>query len=217
MRIILLGPPGAGKGTQAQFLTKHFNITHLSTGDMLRTAVKSGSELGKQVKQIMDSGALVSDDLIIELVKERIQQSDCTHGFLLDGFPRTTTQADALRDAQIKIDYVINIEVPDADVIERICGRLVDPKSGRVYHRLYKPPKIPGKDDITGDPLIQRADDSEETVRNRLKVFNEQTEPLVSYYQQWDKSGDEYAPHYAVVSGLGEVQEVSKRIEDIFK
>lgn len=216
MRIILLGPPGAGKGTQAQFLVEHFKIPHLSTGDMLRTAVKSGSALGRQVKQIMDSGALVSDDLIIKLVEERIQQADCAQGFLLDGFPRTTTQADALRDAKIKIDYVINIEVPDADVIERICGRLVDPKSGRVYHRLYNPPKVPGKDDITGDPLIQRADDSEETVRNRLKVFNEQTEPLVSYYQQWDATGDKSAPRYAMVSGLGAVQEVSKRIEAVF-
>lgn len=217
MRIILLGPPGAGKGTQAQFLTQHFDIPHLSTGDMLRAAVKSGSELGQQVRQVMDSGSLVSDELIIRLVQERIKESDCARGFLLDGFPRTTAQADALRDAQVKIDYVVDIEVADSDVIERICGRLVEPKSGRVYHRIYHPPKVPGKDDITGDPLIQRDDDSEETVRKRLQVFNQQTRPLVAYYKQWAETGDSFAPHYALISGQGDVAEVSDRIEAVFK
>lgn len=213
MRIILLGPPGAGKGTQAQFLCQHYKIPQISTGDMLRAAIKSGSHLGQQVQQIMDQGGLVSDDIMIELVKDRIQQADCAKGFLLDGFPRTTAQAEALRQANVKIDDVVEIQVPDQHIIERICGRLVDPKSGRTYHTIYNPPKVPGKDDVTGDPLVQRADDSEATVRKRLEVYKELTQPLVGYYSQWSDSGDEAAPRFIVISGLGEVDDVAERVK----
>lgn len=213
MRIILLGPPGAGKGTQAQFLCQHYNIPQVSTGDMLRAAIKSGSELGQRVQQIMDEGGLVSDDIMIELVKERIQEADCKHGFLLDGFPRTTAQAEALRHAEVKIDFVIEIQVPDQHIIERICGRLVDPKSGRTYHKIYNPPKVAGKDDVTGDPLVQRADDSEETVRKRLEVYQQQTHPLVAYYNEWALQDDEMAPHFVAISGLGEVAVVERNIK----
>lgn len=212
MQIILLGPPGAGKGTQSQYLCDTYHIPHLSTGDMLRAATSSGSVLGNQVKQIMDEGALVSDDIMIKLVQERIQEPDCKNGYLLDGFPRTTAQADALKEARVKIDYVIEIQVPDEDIVERICGRLVDPKSGRTYHMKYNPPKVPGKDDITGDPLVHRADDSEETVRKRLAVYQKQTQPLVTYYSEWSQSGDDFAPRFVVVSGLGDVSEVQVRI-----
>jgi len=212
MQIILLGPPGAGKGTQAQFLCELYDIPQISTGDMLRAATHSGSELGQQVKKIMDEGGLVSDDIMIQLAQERIQQPDCTTGYLLDGFPRTTAQADALKSANIKIDYVIEIQVPDDNIIERICGRLVDPKSGRTYHLKYNPPKVPGKDDVTSDPLVQRADDSEETVRKRLKIYQDQTFPLVAYYRQWSQSGDYFAPVFVVISGQGKVQDVQARI-----
>jgi adenylate kinase len=217
MQIILLGPPGAGKGTQAQYLCNTYNIPQISTGDMLRAATSSGSDLGNQVQQIMDEGGLVSDDIMIKLVQERIKEADCQNGFLLDGFPRTTAQSDALKDAQIKIDYVVEIQVPDEDIVERICGRLVDLKSGRTYHLKYNPPKVAGKDDVTGDPLVQRADDSEETVRKRLSVYKDQTHPLVSYYTQWHESGDSFAPHFVVVSGLGEVADVQSRISGALK
>lgn len=213
MRIILLGPPGAGKGTQAQFLCQHYKIPQISTGDMLRTAVKSGSKLGQQVQQIMDQGGLVSDDIMIELVKERIQQPDCNNGFLLDGFPRTTAQAEALRQAEIKVDFVIEIKVPDQHIIERICGRLVDPKSGRTYHQIYNPPKVAGKDDVTGDTLVQRADDSEETVRKRLTVYKKLTQPLVGYYSHWAMQENGIAPRFIVISGLGEVADVEQSIK----
>ncbi len=215
MQIILLGPPGAGKGTQAQFLCTTYQIPQISTGDMLRAATTSGSLLGQQVKQIMDQGGLVSDDIIIKLVQERIHKSDCQNGFLLDGFPRTTAQADALKHAGIKIDYVIEIQVPDQYIIERICGRLVDPKSGRTYHLIYNPPKIAGRDDVTGDELVQRADDSEETVHKRLKVYKQQTHPLVEYYSHWAQSGDSCAPHFEVISGLGDVKDVQARILNV--
>ena len=213
MRIILLGPPGAGKGTQAQLLSKAYQIPQISTGDMLRTAANSAdSELGREVKQIMTEGRLVSDDIMIKLVAQRIEQPDCQNGFLLDGFPRTTAQADALRHAGIKIDYVIEIQVPASELIERICGRLVEPKSGRVYHRRDSPPKVPGKDDVTGEPLIQRDDDREETVAKRLEVYTKQTEPLVEYYSAWGRSGDANAPRYVTISGLGEVSEIAERL-----
>ena len=213
MRIILLGPPGAGKGTQAQLLSKAYQIPQISTGDMLRTAANAAdSELGREVKQIMTEGRLVSDDIMIKLVAQRIEQPDCQQGFLLDGFPRTTAQADALRHAGIKIDYVIEIQVPASELIERICGRLVEPKSGRVYHRRYSPPKVAGKDDVTGEPLIQRDDDREETVAKRLEVYTKQTEPLVEYYSTWGRSGDANAPRYVTISGLGEVTEIAERL-----
>ncbi len=212
MRIILLGPPGAGKGTQAQFLCDAYKIPQISTGDMLRAATKSGSELGQTVQQIMDEGGLVSDDIMIKLVQERIAQPDCSNGFLLDGFPRTTAQADALKEAGIKIDHVIEIQVPDKNIIERICGRLVDPNSGRTYHLIYNPPKVPGRDDITGDLLVQRADDSEQTVRKRLAVYKEQTHTLVQYYKNWADTKDPFAPHFIEVSGMGDVGEVSENI-----
>ena len=217
MQIILLGPPGAGKGTQAQFLCNTYQIPQISTGDMLRTATNSGSELGRQVKKIMDEGGLVSDDIMIKLVQERIKQPDCKNGFLLDGFPRTTAQADALKDASIKIDYVIEIQVPDQYIIERICGRLVDLKSGRTYHLTYNPPKVSGKDDVTGDPLVQRADDSEETVRKRLAIYKQQTQPLVDYYSDWCKSGDQFAPHFQAIVGVGEVADVNRRIIEVLQ
>lgn len=216
MRIILLGPPGAGKGTQAQRLVQDWHIPQISTGDMLRAAVKAGTSLGQELKAVMDQGKLVSDDQIIELVESRITAQDCQAGFLLDGFPRTTAQADALRQANIKIDFVISIEVPEAELIERICGRLVDPKSGRVYHRLYHPPKVPGKDDVTGDPLIQRDDDSEETVRKRFTVYQKQTEPLIGYYSEWAKA-DAAAPRFCSVSGMGTVDEIYQRIAACLK
>ena len=206
MRLILLGPPGAGKGTQAAFIRDTYGIPQISTGDMLRAAVKAGSPLGLAAKQVMDSGALVSDDIIIRLVKDRLGQPDCSRGYLFDGFPRTIPQADAMKAADVRLDYVIEIDVPDAAIVERMSGRRVHPASGRTYHVKFNPPKTTGHDDVTGEPLIQRADDREETVMNRLSVYHAQTEPLITYYERWEASGDPRAPHYRKVNGLGTVE-----------
>ncbi|KAA0020558.1 adenylate kinase [Salinicola corii] len=212
MRLILLGAPGAGKGTQAQFICEHFHIPQISTGDMLRAAVKEGSELGLKVKETMNSGALVSDDLIIALVKERIAQPDCANGFLFDGFPRTLPQADAMKDAGIKLDHVVEIAVDDEEIVNRLSGRRVHPDSGRVYHVDYKPPREEGKDDVTGEPLIQRDDDSEKTVRHRLSVYHDQTEPLVGYYREWAAEDAEAAPEYHRIAGVGSVDEIREQV-----
>lgn len=211
MRTILLGPPGAGKGTQAQVIVEQFGIPQISTGDMLRAAVKSGSELGKKVQEVMDSGALVSDDLIIALVKDRIAEPDCANGFLFDGFPRTIPQAEALVEAGVAIDQVLEIVVPDEEIVSRLSGRRVHPASGRVYHVVHNPPQTEGVDDETGDALIQRDDDTEETVSHRLSVYHEQTEPLVGFYKSLE-SQSESAPRYASVSGTGSVDEISARV-----
>mgnify|MGYP001212550604 FL=1 len=218
MRIILLGPPGAGKGTQAQFIMDAFNIPQISTGDMLRAAIKAESELGLKVKEVMSSGALVSDDIIIELVKERISQADCQDGFLFDGFPRTIPQAQAMLDADVHVDTVLEICVDDADIVERLGGRRVHPDSGRVYHVEYNPPKVAGKDDITGEPLIQREDDLEETIRNRLSVYHDQTEVLVGFYQEL-KNNDKNipAPNYFSVTGIGNVDAIRDNILSLLK
>lgn len=212
MRIILLGPPGAGKGTQAQFIVQHFHIPQISTGDMLRAAVKAQTPLGLSAKEIMDRGELMPDAVITELVKERIVQPDCHNGFLLDGFPRTLAQAEALKQQNIHIDYVIELQIEDNVIVERMSGRLVHPASGRVYHRNNNPPRIAGFDDVTGEPLMQRKDDSEETVRQRLAVYHQQTKPLVQYYQQWAQSGDRFAPQYYQISAQGRVEEVRDRL-----
>ena len=212
MRVILLGAPGAGKGTQAQFITEHYGIPQISTGDMLRAAVKAGSELGLKAKDIMASGGLVSDDIIIGLVKERIQESDCEAGFLFDGFPRTIPQAEALKEAGVPIDAVVEIDVADDEIIQRLGGRRVHPASGRVYHLVYNPPKEPGKDDVTGEELILREDDAEETVRNRLEVYHSQTKPLIEFYGNWSDSGDEAAPAYVRVAGVGSVDDIKNKI-----
>ncbi len=211
MRLILLGAPGAGKGTQAAFLCKHFGIPQISTGDMLRAAVKAGTPLGIEAKKVMDAGGLVGDSIIIGLVKERIAQADCARGFLFDGFPRTIPQADALKSASVKIDAVLEIDVPDAAIIERVAGRWVHPASNRTYHQSYNPPKVAGRDDETGEPLIQRLDDREETVRKRLEVYHTQTRPLVAYYSSWAATGDSAAPRCAKISGAGSVQEITSR------
>ena len=211
MRLILLGAPGAGKGTQATVICRKFSIPQISTGDMLRAAVKAGTPMGLAAKQIMDSGALVSDDIIIGLVKERITQPDCANGFLFDGFPRTIPQADALRDAQVRLDCVLEIDVPDSAIIERMSGRRVHPSSGRSYHTSFNPPRVEGKDDATGEDLIQRDDDQEATVTKRLAVYQSQTRPLVDYYQRWSASGDAQAPRYRKIDGSGSVDEISAR------
>jgi len=211
MRLILLGAPGVGKGTQATFICEKFGIPQISTGDMLRAAVKAGTPLGVQAKQVMDAGGLVSDEIIIGLVKERIQQPDCAAGFLFDGFPRTIPQADAMKDAGVQLDAVLEIDVPFADIIERMSGRRVHPSSGRTYHIKFNPPAVADTDDVTGEPLIQRDDDKEETVRKRLDVYNEQTRPLVDYYQQWAASDAVSAPRYAKISGVGTVEEIKQR------
>ena len=208
MRLILLGAPGAGKGTQAAFICQRYGIPQISTGDMLRAAVKAGTPLGVAAKQVMDAGGLVSDDLIIALVKERIAQPDCADGFLFDGFPRTIPQADAMKHAGVKLDLVLEIDVPDSAIIERMSGRRVHPASGRTYHVKFNPPKVSGVDDVTGEPLIQRDDDHEDTVRNRLAVYHAQTEPLVAYYTQWGASGDPRAPKYRKINGLASVDAV---------
>jgi len=212
MRIILLGAPGAGKGTQAQFIKDKYNIPQISTGDMLRAAVKAGTELGKQAKVVMDAGELVSDEIIIGLVKERVVEPDCEYGYLLDGFPRTIPQAEAMRDNNIDVDFVIEIDVPDEEIIQRLGGRRVHSGSGRVYHTVYNPPKVEGKDDETGEDLVQRPDDSEETVSKRLKVYHDQTSPLIKYYSDWAKTGDDKAPDYISVLGNGSVEEIKIRI-----
>jgi adenylate kinase len=208
MRLILLGPPGAGKGTQAAFICEAYGIPQISTGDMLRAAVKAGTPLGLAAQAVMDSGSLVSDDIIIALVTERLAQRDCANGYLFDGFPRTIPQAEALRNAGVDVDYVIEIDVPDAAIVERMSGRRVHLASGRTYHVIFNPPKVTARDDVTGEPLIQRADDCEETVRNRLSVYHAQTEPLVAYYSQWEASGDARAPRYRKVNGLGTVDAI---------
>jgi adenylate kinase len=211
MRLILLGAPGAGKGTQATFICKKFGIPQISTGDMLRAAVKAGSEMGLAAKKVMDAGALVSDEIIIGLVKERIAQPDCAGGFLFDGFPRTIVQADAMKAAGVKLDLVLEIDVPDEAIIERMSGRRVHAASGRSYHLKFNPPKVAGKDDVTGEDLIQRADDEEATVRNRLDVYQKQTRPLVDYYANWAASGDAEAPRYRKISGTGSVEDITAR------
>ncbi len=217
MRLILIGPPGAGKGTQAAFIKEHFGIPQISTGDMLRAAVKAGTELGKAAKAVMDQGKLVSDDIIIGLVKERLQADDCKKGFLFDGFPRTIPQAEALRAAGVPIDFVLEISVPDSEIVERMSGRRVHPASGRSYHVKFNPPKHEGVDDVTGEPLVQRDDDREEVVLKRLSVYHSQTEALVSFYSALAKSGAKDAPAYRSVSGIGAIEEIRDRIFDALK
>jgi adenylate kinase len=211
MRLILLGAPGAGKGTQAAFICQKYGIPQISTGDMLRAAVKAGTPLGLEAKKVMDAGGLVSDDIIIGLVKDRITQADCANGFLFDGFPRTIPQAQAMRDAGVNLDVVLEIDVPDENIIERMAGRRVHVASGRTYHVKFNPPKNEGVDDETGEALIQRDDDKEETVRKRLQVYQSQTRPLVDYYASWAATGDAAAPRYARISGLGTVDEITGR------
>ncbi|MCA0900694.1 adenylate kinase [Microbulbifer agarilyticus] len=212
MRIILLGAPGAGKGTQAQFITEKFGIPQISTGDMLRAAVKAGTPLGLEAKDVMAAGKLVSDDLIIALVKERIAQDDCANGFLFDGFPRTIPQAQALLDADVSIDNVLEIAVDDEEIVQRLSGRRVHEGSGRVYHLVYNPPKSEGVDDVTGEALVQRADDTEETVRNRLSVYHEQTEPLVGFYRELAQRAPETAPKCSKVEGVGSMDEIREKV-----
>jgi len=212
MRLILLGGPGAGKGTQANYIKEKYQIPQISTGDMLRAAVKAGSELGKEAKGYMDSGGLVPDEVIIGLVKERIQESDCEKGFLFDGFPRTIPQADAMKEAGVPIDAVVDINVPDEEIIKRMSGRRAHLASGRTYHVVFNPPKEEGKDDVTGEPLVQRDDDKEETVRKRLDVYHAQTEPLIGYYKDWESSGESAAPTYIRIEGVGQVNEIKDSI-----
>ncbi len=212
MRLILLGAPGAGKGTQATFICQRYGIPQISTGDMLRAAVKAGTAMGVAAKKVMDGGGLVSDDIIIGLVKERITQPDTANGFLFDGFPRTLPQADAMKDAGVQLDVVLEIDVPEGDIIERMSGRRAHLPSGRTYHVKFNPPKVDGVDDVTGEPLIQRDDDKEETVRKRLQVYRNQTRPLVDYYSQWAASGRPGAPRYAKVDGSGSVEEITARV-----
>ena len=213
MRLILLGPPGAGKGTQAAFITEHFGIPQISTGDMLRAAVKAGTPLGVAAKKIMDAGGLVSDEIIIGLVQDRLKQPDCNKGYLFDGFPRTIPQADALKQAKVGLDFVVEISVPEEDIIERMSGRRVHPASGRSYHLRFNPPKVADKDDLTGESLVQRDDDKEETVRHRLKVYRDQTRPLIDYYSEWANT-DSDAPRYRKVEGVGTVDEIKAKIFD---
>ncbi len=212
MRLILLGAPGAGKGTQANYIKEKFGIPQISTGDMLRAAIKAGTPLGLAAKKVMDAGNLVSDDIIINLVKERIKEADCANGFLFDGFPRTIPQAQAMKDADIRIDYVVEIDVADSEIVQRMSGRRVHLASGRTYHEVFNPPKVPGKDDITGEDLVQRPDDAEDTVVKRLSVYHEQTQPLVDYYTAWANSGDAKAPKVAHVHGVGSVEGIRDQI-----
>lgn len=212
MRLILLGGPGAGKGTQANLVKEKYHIPQISTGDMLRAALKEGTELGLKAKEYMDAGKLVPDDVIIGLVKERIKEPDCESGFLFDGFPRTIPQADAMKEAEVPIEAVVDIDVPDEEIIKRMSGRRVHLASGRTYHIVFNPPKEEGKDDETGEPLIQRDDDKEETVRKRLDVYHAQTEPLVGYYKDWEESGEPAAPKYIRIDGVGKVDEIRGQI-----
>ena len=212
MRLSLLGPPGAGKGTQATFITQQFGIPQISTGDMLRAAVKAQTPLGIEAKKIMDTGGLVSDDIIIGLVRDRLKEADCQNGYLFDGFPRTIPQADALKDAGVDLDYVIEMVVADENIIERMSGRRVHTASGRTYHVTFNPPKTPDTDDVTGEPLVQRDDDREETVRHRLSVYQSQTRPLVDYYKSWAATGDAKAPKFRQVEGVGSVEDIRRRI-----
>ena len=212
MRILLLGLPGAGKGTQAQFLMAKYGIPQIATGDMLRSAIRAGAPLGIEAKSYMDKGALVPDELVTALVKERIKAADCANGFIMDGFPRTLPQADALRSAGVDLDYVLEIEVADEEILRRMSGRRVHLASGRSYHILFNPPKVEGKDDLSGEPLVQRADDNEATVKARLDVYHAQTKPLVQYYIDWAKRGDVRAPRYANIQGKGEVEAIRDKI-----
>ncbi|MBU0543568.1 MAG: adenylate kinase [Gammaproteobacteria bacterium] len=217
MRLILLGAPGAGKGTQATFIKEKFGIPQISTGDMLRAAVKAGTPLGIEAKKVMDSGGLVSDEIIINLVKERLKESDCANGYLFDGFPRTIPQAEAMKEAGVKIDFVLEIDVPHDAIIDRMSGRRTHPASGRTYHIKFNPPKQEGIDDISGEPLVQRDDDKEETVKKRLDVYEKQTRPLVDYYGQWAATGDANAPQYRKIAGVGSVEEIKARAFDALK
>ena len=217
MRLILLGPPGAGKGTQAAFIRDHFRIPQISTGDMLRAAVKAGTPLGLAAKKVMDTGQLVSDDIIVGLVKERLKHLDCQNGYLFDGFPRTIPQADAMRASNVALDFVLEIDVDHDEIIRRLSGRRVHPASGRNYHVSFNPPKAAGRDDLTGEPLVQREDDKEETVRRRLEVYEKQTRPLVDYYSKWAAQGDARAPRYRKISGKGSVDEIGARALAVLK
>ncbi len=212
MRLILLGGPGAGKGTQANYIKDKYSIPQISTGDMLRAAVKAGTDLGKEAKGYMDAGGLVPDEVIIGLVKERIKEPDCEKGFLFDGFPRTIPQADAMKDAGVPIDAVVDIHVPDEEIIKRMSGRRAHLASGRTYHVIFNPPKVEGKDDATGEPLVQRDDDKEDVVKKRLDVYHEQTEPLIDYYKKWEATGEADAPQYVRVEGVGKVEEIRDKI-----
>lgn len=212
MKLILLGAPGAGKGTQANYIKEKYGIPQISTGDMLRAAVKAGTPLGVAAKKIMDAGGLVSDDIIINLVKERIKEADCAKGFLFDGFPRTLPQAEAMKQAGVAIDYVVEVDVPDNEIIKRMSGRRVHTASGRTYHIVFNPPKVQGKDDVTGEDLVQRPDDAEETVKKRLSVYHEQTKPLVAYYTTWSKSGEAKAPKVVHVPGVGSVEGIRDQV-----
>ena len=212
MRVILLGGPGAGKGTQANFIKERYNIPQISTGDMLRAAVKAGTPLGVEAKKVMDAGGLVSDDIILGLIDERLKQGDCKNGYLFDGFPRTLAQADALKDRGVPIDAVVEIDVDDNEIIKRMSGRRVHLASGRTYHVVFNPPKREGKDDETGEPLIQRDDDKEATVRERLNVYHKQTEPLIKYYSKWAKAGGKGAPRYVKINGIGKVDQIRDAI-----
>ena len=214
MRLILLGPPGAGKGTQANFIKEKFGIPQISTGDMLRAAVKAGTPLGIEAKKVMDAGGLVSDEISIGLVKDRLRQPDCQAGYMFDGFPRTLPQADALKEAGVKVDGVLQIDVPDGEIIERMSGRRAHLPSGRTYHIKYNPPKVEGKDDVTGEDLVQRDDDREETVRKRLDVYHSQTKPLLNYYSGWSATGEAAAPAVKVISGQGSVDAITARVFD---
>jgi adenylate kinase len=212
MRLILLGPPGAGKGTQAGAIAQKYAIPQISTGDMLRAAVRAGTPLGLEARKFMDAGALVPDEVIIGLVKDRIRQPDCANGFLFDGFPRTIAQAEAMKDAGVDLDYVLEIDVADAEIVRRLSGRRVHPASGRTYHTQFQPPKVAGKDDVTGEDLIQRDDDREETVLKRLQVYHTQTAQLVGYYSSWAAAGDQRAPRYRKVAGVGSVDQIRERL-----
>jgi adenylate kinase len=211
MRLILLGPPGAGKGTQAAFICERFGIPQISTGDMLRAAVKAGTPLGLAAKQVMDAGQLVSDEIIVDLVQQRLKQPDCARGYLFDGFPRTIPQADAMRATRVRLDFVLEIDVPDEEIVLRMSGRRVHPASGRSYHVKFNPPRREGRDDDTGEPLVQREDDREDTVKKRLEVYRAQTRPLIDYYARWAATGDPAAPRHRKISGVGRVEEITAR------